>query len=292
MLHRLSLVPINSHIGCRIYTQSDDDAFEGVVRRPATRGRLIFSFSFVSYVHGLLFEYSPLRYLRRNLLYSGNSLILLFLPRLNPRIPRIRQIFLSLLTIFQKERSISQDSWINCDRILRNDNLHISFSGNVPWNNPIPRTTKRREDEGAAASTNRSRARAPDFPLEIIPLVHKESFSARCSGQIAPLLHRLIAFTRGKVRLDENPPSATTMHRWSFTSGPLLQCVLSVATCYVSLVFDHVDDERWTDRTGSSNICRHEANFPTGTLHWTRYVDSILESTGLWCFSNRPPMSP
>lgn len=116
------------------------------------------------------------------------------------QIQRIRQVFLSLLTIFQKERSISQQPWINCDRILRNDNLHISFSGNVPWNNPIPRTTKRREDEGAAASTNRSRARALDFPLEIIPLVHKESFSARCSGQIAPLLHRLIAFTRGKVR--------------------------------------------------------------------------------------------
>lgn len=84
VLLRLSLVPINSHIGCRIYTQSDDDAFEGVVRRSATRGRLIFSFSFVPYVHDLLFEYSPLRYLRRNPLYSGNSLALLFLPHLNP----------------------------------------------------------------------------------------------------------------------------------------------------------------------------------------------------------------
>lgn len=69
-------------------------------------------------------------------------------------------------------------------------------------------------------------------------------FRANCAA--APSLN--CVYSR-KSSLDENPPSATTMHRWSFTSGSLLQCVLSVATCYVSLVSSLCHGESTTSTT-------------------------------------------
>ena len=145
----------------------------------------------------------------------------------------------------------------------------------------------------AEASINRCRAlRALDFlSSRLFHLCTKESFSAWCSGQIAPLLHRLIAFTRGKVRQTREstpvprPPRCTaTAMALHFRSPPSICPPIPRSCCYLLLPFPRPScvyaatnrpssrrsagrsregGERPTDTScrlcESSDICRHGA---------------------------------
>lgn len=103
--------------------------------------------------------------------------------------------------------------------------------------------------------------------------MHKESFSACCSGQIAPplLLHRLIAFTRGKVP----PPSRDEISssRPRCTDGPPLPAP-SVNTPLLSL--PRVSRERERGTPNLRIFAREDANFPRPVTRSNRGIPSFL----------------